>query len=430
MTAFPVDAVRARFPALAVTDGGRPRAYFDAPGGTQACRDAIDAMAAHLAGGTANSGGAFATSTATDTMSAEAHAAMADLLGGDPGEIAFGPNMTTLTLAVSRALARGWREGDELVVTRLDHDANVAPWLLAAADRGVTVRWLPFDPATGAHRLETLPGLLGPRTRLVAVGGASNALGTLNDVAEIVRIVRRHSDALVYVDGVQSVPHVPTDVRALGCDFLAFSPYKMFGPHQGVLWGRVELLAGLDAYKVRPASTRPAAVRFETGTPSFEAQAGVLGMIDHLERLGAMLDPAADARRERLLAAMAGCVEYERVLGERLLAGLARLVGVRLYGRPTMDGRVPTFAFTVDDHAPADVARQLAEHGVFAWSGHFYAVETVAALGLIDAGGLVRVGLCHYNSADEVDRLLDALSSLAGREADLPPSARQAIATA
>ena len=411
-TAFPIDAVRARFPALGRTDGGRPRIYCDAPGGTQACADAIDAMADHLRAGTANSGGCFATSVATDAMSGAAHAAMGDLLGGEAGEIAFGPNMTTLTLAVSRALARGWREGDELVVTRLDHDANIAPWLGVAEDRGMVVRWLPFDPASGRLRLDDLPALLGPRTRLVAVGGASNALGTVNDLPAIVDIVRRHSDALLFVDGVQSVPHLPIDVRAIGCDFLACSPYKMFGPHQGVLWGRADFLDGLEAYKVRPASTRPAAVRFETGTPSFEGQAGVLGMIAYLERLGSELQPAAATRRERLVAAMAGCAEYEQALGKRLLDGLAAMPRVRLYGPPEMDGRLPTFALTVDGHRPDAVARHLAERGIFAWSGHFYAVEVVAALGLADTGGLLRVGLCHYNTAEEVDVLLDALRAL------------------
>ncbi len=409
---FPIDAVRAEFPALSVTDDGRPRVYFDAPGGTQACAGAIDAMAAHLAGGTANSGGAFATSQAVDALSAEAHRAMAELLGGEPEEIAFGANMTSLTLAVSRALARAWHPGDELIVTRLDHDANVAPWLLAAEDHGVTVRWLPFDPGTGRLKLDELPALLSPRTRLVAVGGASNALGTLNDVAAITRMVKAGSDALVYVDAVQSVPHVPVDVRALGCDLLACSPYKFFGPHLGVLWGRAEVIERLTAYKVRPAATA-GAQRFETGTPSFEAQAGVVATVGYLDRLGGELVPGLATRRERLCAAMDGCAAYERALGERLLGGLRRLNSVRLYGPPDMDARVPTFAFTVEGHAPGEVAQHLGERGIFAWSGHFYAVETIAALGLEDAGGLVRVGLCHYNTAEEVDRLLDALAELA-----------------
>jgi cysteine desulfurase family protein (TIGR01976 family) len=413
---FPIDQVRAEFPALAVRDDGRARVYFDAPGGTQACRRAIAAMAAHLERGTANAGGAFTSSIETDRMSEAAHAAMADLLGGRPGEIAFGPNMTSLTLAVSRSLARGWGEGDEIVLTRLDHDANVTPWVLAAEDRGVTVRWLDFDPDRGSLRLDELPGLLGSRTRLVAVGGASNALGTHNDVAEIVPLVRAGSDALVFVDAVQSVPHVPTDVHALGCDLLTCSPYKFFGPHQGVLWGREALLRELFAYKVRPASIEPPAVRFETGTPSFEGQAGVLGTIEYLEWLGReVAQGTPNSRRATLVAAMEHVVAYERGLGERLLAGLAAIDGVRLYGPPTMDGRVPTFAFTLDGMAPDAVAAHLARHGIHAWSGHFYAVEPVRRLGLWDQGGLVRVGLCHYSTAAEVDRLLEALRLLAGR---------------
>ena len=343
---FPVDTVRAHFPALFVTDAGRSRAYFDAPGGTQVCAPAIAAMVAHLERGTANAGGAFATSVETDALSDAAHAAIADLLGANANEIAFGPNMTSLTFAVSRALAQDWNAGDELVVTRLDHDANIAPWLRVAADRGMIVRWLDFDPLTGTLDLASLPGLLGPRTRLVAVGAASNALGTMNDIAGIVAVVRRHCGALIFVDAVQSVPHGPVDVRALGCDLLVCSPYKFFGPHQGVLWGRSELLERLAAYKVRPARSLPAATRFETGTPSFEGQAGVLGTIDYLEWLGALVGgDRINDRRGRLRAAMKACAAYERDLGEYLLAGLATVRGLTLYGSPTMLGRVPTFAF-------------------------------------------------------------------------------------
>ncbi len=409
---FPIAAVRARFPALAVTDRGRPRVYFDAPGGTQACAPAIERMRRHLETGTANTGGPFSSSLATGALSRDAHAAMADLLGGQPGEIAFGQNMTSLTFALARALARDWRDGDEVIVTRLDHDANISPWLLLARDRGMVVRWLDFDPATGVLDLAALPRLLGPRTRLVAVGGASNAIGTLNDVAEVVRLTRTLSTALVFVDGVQSVPHVPVDVAALGCDFLACSPYKFFGPHQGVLWGRAALLDKLSAYKVRPAASQPPAVRLETGTPSFEGQGGVLGTIEYLEWLGRKLQPGTGSRRARLLAAMEGCAAYERALGTRLLDGLAGIDGLRLYGRPTMDGRVPTFAFTMARRTPHAIAAHLAKRGIFAWAGDFYAVEVVARLGLADSGGLVRVGLCHYSTADEVDALLEALRAL------------------
>ncbi len=417
---FPIEAVRARFPALGVTDEGRARVYFDAPGGTQACDSAIAAMAAHLAGGTANSGGAFASSVATDMASAAAHEAMADLLGAEPDEIAFGANMTSLTLAVSRALAAQWQAGDELVVTRLDHDANVAPWLRVAADRGMTVRWLDFDPGTGVLAVDTLPGLLNERTRLVAVGIASNALGTLSDVATIAATVRAHSPALVFVDAVQAVPHVPVDVAALGADLLVCSPYKFFGPHAGVLWGRREVLESLAAYKVRPAKAAIAA-RFETGTPSFEAQAGVTGTIEYLEWLGRETGDHSNDRATRLRAAMAACGAYERELGERMLAGLAAVPGLHLYGPPTMEGRVPTFAFTIDGHAPDAVAAHLAARNIFVWSGNFYAVEVVDRLGLADSGGLIRVGLAHYSTAAEVDALIAELNELTRGEGRAVP---------
>jgi cysteine desulfurase family protein (TIGR01976 family) len=409
---FPIDAVRARFPALSVSDPGGQRVYFDAPGGTQICSDAIDRMVAHLRSGTANAGGSFAASIDTDALSAAAHAAMADLLGGQPGEIAFGPNMTSLTFALSRALAQDWQAGDEIVLSRLDHDANVSPWLLAARDRNVTVRWIELDIASGTLQLDGLPEMLNARTRLVAVGGASNALGTINDISAITDMVRAHSNALVFVDAVQSVPHVPTDVVALGCDFLACSPYKFFGPHQGVLWGRADRLGALAAYKVRPASSEPPAVRFETGTPSFEGQAAVLGTIEYLEWLGRLLAPGVNDRRSALLAAMTGCVAYEHTLGERLLAGLAAIPGLRLYGPPTMNQRVPTFAFTVQGHHPKDIAAHLAARAINAWAGHFYAVEPIGQLGLADSGGLLRVGLCHYNDASEVNRLIAALHEM------------------
>jgi cysteine desulfurase family protein (TIGR01976 family) len=413
MTSFPIDQVRAQFPALARTDHGNPRIYFDAPGGTQACRPAIAAMTRHLEEGSANSGGTFATSVETDALSQAAHEAAADLLGAEAGDIAFGPNMTTLTLSVSRALARTWQQGDEVIVTRLDHDANVAPWLLAARDSGATVKWIDIDPEAGTLRLDELPSLLSRRTRLVAVGGASNALGMLNDVAAVASAVKAHSDALVYVDAVQSVPHVPTDVRALGCDFLACSPYKFFGPHQGVLWAKPEVAASLEAYKVRPATIDPPAHRFETGTQSFEGQAGILGTIDYLEWLGRLIAPEApNSRRAALVAAMHGCTAYEREIGDRLLAGFRAIPGLRLYGPPTMEGRVPTFGFTLEGHHPDAVAAHLASRNIFAWSGSFYAVEPVERLGLADKGGLVRVGLCHYSTAEEVDALLGALAEL------------------
>ena len=411
---FPIDAVRANFPALSVTDRGMRRIYFDAPGGTQVCAQAIAAMTGHLQRGTANAGGSFATSIDTDSTSEAAHAAMADLLGAQPGEIAFGPNMTSLTFAVSRALAQDWNAGDELVVTRLDHDANISPWLRVAEDRGMVVRWLDFDPMTGLLDLEALPGLLGARTRLVAVGAASNAIGTMNDLAGIADIVRKHGDALIFVDAVQLVPHAPIDVHALGCDLLVCSPYKFFGPHQGVLWGRAAVFERLSAYKVRPARLFPAATRFETGTPSFEGQAGVLGTIDYLDWIGSMVgDDRINDRRGRLRAAMAACAAYEHDLGERLLAGLATIPGLRLYGPPTMADRVPTFAFTIEGWRPEEIASRLAARNIFVWAGHFYAIEVVARLGLADSGGLVRVGLAHYTLPGEIDELVAELQTIA-----------------
>ncbi|MFZ4746651.1 MAG: cysteine desulfurase-like protein [Sphingomonas sp.] len=409
---FPIDAVRAAFPALHAQDLGRARIYLDGPGGTQVCAPSIAAMTAHFERGTANSGGPFTTSQATDTTTQAARAAMADLLGGAPDEIAFGPNMTSLTIAAARALARDWQAGDELVVTRLDHDANVAPWLAVAADRGMTVRWIDFDPDTGRLELDALPDMLNSHTRLVAVGHASNAIGTINDVAKVVEIVRQCSDAIVFVDAVQSVPHITVDVVAIGCDLLVCSPYKFFGPHQGVLWGRRALLEQLRPYKLRPSPDHPAARRFETGTPSFEAQAGTAGAIGYLETLGGALSPFANDRRGRLVETMQICVAYETAIGERLLAGLETLRAVKLWGPPTMAGRVPTFAITIDRHDPHVVAAALAEHGIYAWAGDFYAVEVVERLGLTHCGGLLRLGLCHYNTAAEVDRTIAVLAEI------------------
>ena len=395
---FDVERVRAAFPALQVTDSGRPRIYLDAPGGTQVCERAVERMVSYIRSGTANDGGAFATSIATDALSTEAHAAMARFLGGADGEIAFGPNMTSLTFALSRSLATRFAPGDEIVVTRLDHDANVAPWLRVAEDRGLTVRWIDFDPDCGRLRLDELGGILNERTALVAVGHASNALGTINDVAAVARTAKdANPKALVYVDAVQSVPHLPVDVAALGCDIAVCSPYKFFGPHQGVLWGREALLAELPAYKVRPSPTTPPAAKWETGTPSYEGQAGTLGAIEHIERLGGMATIAA----------------YECELGERLLSGLLAIPGLRLWGAPTMEGRVPTFAFTLAGVHPRTVAERLAAENIFVWSGSFYAVEVLNRLGLAESGGLVRVGLCHYNTAQEVDRALEAIEKIA-----------------
>ncbi|WP_293881005.1 cysteine desulfurase-like protein [Sphingomonas sp.] len=409
---FPIETVRAAFPSLQACDGGLARIYLDGPGGTQVCAPAIAAITRHFEAGTANSGGSFATSQNSDATTAAARAAMADLLGGGPDEIAFGPNMTSLTIAVARALARDWQPGDELVVTRLDHDANVAPWLAVAADRNMTVRWLDFDPRDGQLDIGSLPSLINAQTRLVAVGHASNAIGTLHDIGKIVKIVRQFSNALVFVDAVQSVPHVTVDVMAMGCDLLVCSPYKFFGPHQGVLWGHRELLERIRPYKLRPSPDYPAARRFETGTPSFEGQAGTAGAIEYLETLGGGICPVANDRRGRLAETMAACISYEEQLGHRLLEGLATLPAIKLWGPPTMAGRVPTFGMTIAGHDPHAVATALATRNIYAWAGSFYAAEAVERLGLTDRGGLLRLGLCHYNTIGEVDRTVEALAEI------------------
>jgi cysteine desulfurase family protein (TIGR01976 family) len=269
------------------------------------------------------------------------------------------------------------------------------------------VRWLDFDPETGRLRLDELPSLLNTRTRLVAIGGASNALGTVNDVAEAVRLVRAHSGALVYVDAVQSVPHLATDVRALGCDFLACSPYKFFGPHQGVLWGRADLLGEVEAYKLRPSPSLPVAVRLETGTPSYEGMAATTGAVEHIASLG-----QGATRRERLVSAMNRVAEHERELGRQFLTGLAKLQRTKLYGPNEIEGRVPTFSFTIEGMTAREAAERLATRNIFAWSGNFYAQEAITRLGLDASGGLLRVGFCQYSSAEEVDTLLQALAEL------------------
>jgi cysteine desulfurase family protein (TIGR01976 family) len=320
---------------------------------------------------------------------------------------------------MTRSLARRFKAGDEIILTRMDHDGNVAPWLLLARDLGLTVKWLDFDPLTFEYRLDTLASLVTPRTRLAAVNYASNALGTINDVKAIAAAVHAVG-GLVYVDAVQYVPHGPTDVQDIGCDFLACSSYKFFGPHQGILWGRRVLLEELDAYKVRPASNE-LPTKFETGTQNFEAQAGCLGAVEYLEWLGQSMGgghagkfTSMSGRRHHVHAAMAAMVDYEIELAGHLLDRLGRMAGLRIHGitaRDKLHRRVPTFSVTIDGRNPADVCRRLAAENIFTWEGDFYAQEVVGRLGLADKGGLLRIGLCHYNTRAEVDRLCDALGT-------------------
>lgn len=412
-----VGALRDHFPALARTVGGLPLAYLDGPGGTQAPRECIEAIVAYLERSNANHGGAFAASVESDAMLDEVHAAAADFLGAhDPGEVAFGPNMTSLTFAVSRAIGRELVPGDEIVVTRLDHDANVAPWLALAEERGLVVRWLELAPDKATLDLDALDRVLTSRTRLVAVGLASNALGTVTDVGRVVEAAHAVG-ALSYVDAVHAGPHLPIDVAALRADLLVASPYKFFGPHLGLLYGRRDLLERLPAFRVRPAGDRLPG-KWETGTQNHEALAGLLGTFGYLERLGAAYGGASGTtdRRTRLRAAMVAIHEHERGLTLGTLERLGTVPGLTLYGLtdPACVGeRVPTFSFTLDGHAPRAVAAHLARQAISVWDGDFYAWELVRALGLAERGGLVRIGLVHYNTLEEVDRLVMALEELA-----------------
>ncbi len=367
----------------------------------------IDAVARVLEEGVSNLGGGFAPSTAADTITAEARAAMADVLGCGPREVIFGQNMTSLTLAMSRALAETWGPGDAIVLTSLDHDANYTPWVRAAADRGVEVRVAEFDTETGLLDPNSVMTLIDERVRLVAVCLSSNALGTVVDLDPIVRAAKA-SGALTYIDAVHAAPHHLIDVGRLGCDFLAVSVYKFFGPHTGVLYGRRELLEQVDAYKVRPAPSEPPG-KFETGTQSFESLAGVTAAVDHIASLGS--DGAT--RRGSIEMAFQAIELHEGSLAERFLDGLRALPRARLYGVPEIsEKRGPTFAFAVEGSHPSEVAKHLTSRGIYVWAGHYYAVNLMDRLGVLDDGGLVRIGFCHYNTAAEVDRALEALSEL------------------
>lgn len=410
-----MEAVRAHFPGLARVENGRQVVFLDGPAGSQLPVECSAAITRYLETANANHGGAFGTSRETDELVAEARTAAAAFLGAhDADEVVFGANMTTLTFAVSRALARDMRPGDEIILSRLDHDANIAPWLAVAEERGLRVRWLDVRPEDCTLDLDALADLVGARTRIVAVGLASNAVGTLNDVGRVIELAHAYR-ALVYVDAVHAAPHIPLDVAALRADVLVCSPYKFYAPHLGLLYGRQEVLERIAAYHVRPAGDR-APETFETGTQPFELLAGMLGTFDYLATLGrAYGNPRGDDRRAALTAAMATIRSHERALMGPLVEGLGAIRGLRLYGisRPArFDQRVPTFAFTIDGFHPRRIAEHLASRAINAWDGDMYALELIRALGLDDAGGVVRIGLMHYTTHDEVQRLLVALAEL------------------
>ncbi len=416
---FDPDIARSEFPALDITDDGRPRIYFDNPAGTQVPRRVIDRMADCLTNANANLGGYFETAKRADAVVADAHEAMADFLNAaSPDEIIFGQNMTTITLHVSRSIGRGLKRGDEIILSQMDHDANVQPWVLLAEDVGLTVRWLPFDGESFEFDLAALDGLLNARTRLVCVGGASNLTGTINDIGEICRRARQ-AGAMTYIDAVQSAPHMVTDVRAIGCDFLVTSAYKFFGPHQGILWGRRDVLESLTPYKVRPASDELPWC-FETGTQSHEGMAGTAAAIDYFAWIGkTMAEPAervaSGSRRQAVRAAMNCLFDYEQGLSEALVSGLQSLPGIKVQGisdRDAMARRVPTVSFTHASQKPSAIAAELAARGIFVWSGHNYALEAARTLGILDTGGAVRVGPVHYNTRAEIDALLNAIEDI------------------
>jgi cysteine desulfurase family protein (TIGR01976 family) len=411
---FNLEDVRRQFPALHQRVNGQPVAFLDGPGGTQVSQAVIDAMSSYLSDGSSNLGGPFLTSRRTDEVVQTARLAMQDFLNARrPEEIAFGQNMTSLTFAVSRAIGRTWNPGDELVVTRLDHDANISPWLMAAQDHGVTVRWLDFDPADCTLNVESLSELLNERTCLVAVTFASNAVGTISEVKRVVELAHEVG-ALVYVDSVHYAPHGPIDVQDLDCDFLVSSTYKYFGPHTGVLYGKYELLDALTAYKVRPAPAKPAG-KWETGTQSFESLAAVSAAINYIASIGGQ----GKGRRQRILQAMERIKHYEMTLSERFLRGAVTVPGLQVYGITNieeLERRTPTFAVSLEGYTPEEVARYLGEQGLFVWEGHYYAVAVMERLGMLDRGGLVRIGFVHYNTFEEVDRVIAALSQLADKK--------------
>ena len=415
-----VTELRKKFPALQQTSGGRPLIFMDGPGGTQVHGSVIEAMSHYLVHANSNFHGAFLYSRRTDETVDKARQAVADFLNASqPEEIVFGPNMTSLTFGLSRAIGRTLSPGDEVVVTHLDHDANIAPWM-ALQERGAILRQADIDPRDCTLDMDSLEAAITPRTKLVALGYASNAVGSINNVARAVEMAH-HAGAWVYVDAVHYAPHGPIDVQALGCDFLVCSVYKFFGPHQGVLFGRYDLLASLPAYKVRPASNEPPH-KFETGTQSFEAMAGTTAAVDYLASVGRRYGteftaryPGFTGRRLDLKASLSAIRAYERELCQQLVAGLKEIPGLRIYGitdPDCFDQRVPTVSFTMEGLAPQEIARRLGEANIFTWDGNFYALAVTERLGLESQGGLLRVGLAHYNTSEEVNTLLGVLADM------------------
>ncbi len=430
--AFDISHVRAQFPSLAQTVNRHPAVFLDGPGGTQVPQRVIDAVSGYLRRDNANTGGAYATSRNTDAMLAEARAAMADFLNCGADEIVFGPNMTTLTYAMSRAIGRDLGPGDEILVTRLDHDANVSPWL-ALEEKGVTIRWAEIHEENCTLDLADLASKINDRTKLVAVGYASNAVGTINPVKAIVRLAHA-AGALAYIDAVHYGPHGLIDVAALDCDFLVCSTYKFFGPHMGVLFGKREHLQRLRPYKVRPL-TDAVPNRWEWGTLNHECIAGITACVEYIADLGRREIPTSRKEREKwgtqiqagirraaIVAGFEAIHRYEHALMDRLIAGLAKIPAIKIYGitNPARFAeRCPTLALRVinqtAEQTPLALAAKLGEQGFFTWDGNYYALNLTERLDVEKSGGFLRIGLVHYNTVEEVDRLLAALGDIVGR---------------
>jgi cysteine desulfurase family protein (TIGR01976 family) len=413
MYSFPIDDIRTAFPAVSGATGEAAPIFLDNPAGTQLPRRVVDAVCAAMIDASSNLGGYFAGSRNADAIWERSHQAMADMLGAaSMREIIIGPSMTTLTLHLSRSIARTLSPGDEIIVTRMDHEGDVSPWLLMAEDNGLVVKWLPFNPESWRIEPEDLAACLTDRTRLLALNYASNLTGSINDVPALTAMAKV-AGAMVFVDAVQFAPHGFIDVQALGCDFLACSAYKFFGPHLGVVWGRESLLRDLPAYKCRCADDSLPA-RFETGTPQTELLAGLEATVEYLAWVGCITGHSGD-RRSLLAGALEAFADYEHRMTAKLIDGIIGLGGTTVHGITNPNRiaeRVPTVSFTHREAAPKQIAKRLAGDGICVWSGHNYAYEVVRQLGLDEEQGVVRIGLAHYNTESEVDAVLAALARI------------------
>ena len=422
---YDIEQIRGKFPALNIKDSGVRRIYFDNPAGTQVPIEVIEALQKCMIESNANIQGGFETSNRVDKILDEFHQSMADFLNATSSEeIIFGQNMTTLTLHISRSIGRLLSKGDEIILSRMDHDANISPWLLLAEDIGLSVKWLSFDTEKYEFDLNCLENLLSDKTKLICIGGASNLLGTINDIKSICKIAKK-ANALTYVDAVQLAPHVSIDVQDIDCDFLVCSAYKFFGPHQGILWGKRKLLKSLSPYKVRPATSELPGC-FETGTQSHEGMAGTTAAVNYFAWIGReyaetyqIENKYKNERTKFVHAALDYLFEYEKILTIDLIEGLQNIKNVQVQGiteKNALDRRLPTVSFSVSGLRPSRIAEGLAKENIFVWSGHSYALEVVKSLNLLDKGGVLRTGPVHYNTINEVHEFLEILDKLISKE--------------